>query len=150
MSGPTIDTYECVHCKKEVPWYEPGDPETKRADYEMKTCATCRQIAKNKAAALARRVAKLPRPSAPCACGCAEFLCSPFNEHTGEYRGVEGLMFSSMATRSGGALYLLACRACGRAEIYVEGIRTLEPDPNLDSPWRRRPRIGERRVPHRR
>lgn len=132
MSGPTIDTYHCVHCNKEVPWYEKGDPEQRRADHAMKTCAVCRQIAKTRAAAQAARIARLPRPSAPCACGCAEFICAPLREHTGEYEHLVSLRFGTSTKSAGVDLWAVACRACGRTELYVKDVNAIQPDPDQD------------------
>jgi predicted nucleic-acid-binding Zn-ribbon protein len=132
MSGAKIDTYHCAHCNKEVPWYQQGDPDERRADYAMKTCATCRQIAQTRAAAKAARIAKLPRPAAPCACGCAEFICAPLREHSGEYERLMSLRFGASSKRSGDELWTVACRACGRTELYVPNIAAIQPDPDED------------------
>lgn len=111
------ETYACTRCKEEVPWYKKGD-EWRDWEYERKLCSACRAITMTSE----EREGRLPNPLSPCACGSVEFLRAPLREHVGDMGRLDPMHLAANVEAKHGRLYVLACRACGRAELRVAGV----------------------------
>ena len=128
MSLSKYETYACVRCAVQVPWYDKGDPAWRDWEYEKKLCSTCRDKASPE-----ERFGKLPAPTVPCACGSVEFLRAPLREHVGERCDLRAVHLSVGPKATRGQLFVLACRGCGRAELRVAGIDRVQADPALET-----------------
>ena len=120
-----FETYTCTRCDAEVPWYEPGDPCWRKWEFDKKVCSRCRR----EKLTPEEREGVLPKPARPCACGSVEFLRAPLQEHVGEYRELKPLHMASGKSSMLGAIYVLACRQCGLATLWVPGISRIPIDP---------------------
>jgi hypothetical protein len=117
MSKIKYETYNCTRCRREVPWYEKGDIAWRDWEHARQVCSGCREATMTPE----DREKLLPKPTAPCSCGSSDFVRAPLKE-----QGPSNIAPMHMAVSPGfqfGALFIIACRTCGLANLWVSGIQ---------------------------
>jgi hypothetical protein len=111
------DTFACVLCSREVPWYDKESPETRDWEYERKVCRDCAPKMRTRESQLEGTLSSLR----PCMdCGGTTFVFGPVRQYVGEWshRGVLPVAVGKSGTGVG-SFYFAACRACGHTTLRV-------------------------------
>ena len=111
------ETFACVLCGGEVPWYAKGEPEARDWEYERRVCSACAP----KQRAREQQLASVKASLRPCIdCGGTTFVCGPLRQYVGEWlhRGDVPVAIGRN-DRGVGSFYFAACRACGHTAFRV-------------------------------